>query len=280
MAKSSRSKWKKLHRRQRAQAEVKNTIKRVSKLHKKLELTAKGGISLVPPQDPETRFHFTNPEKNLRVPDPRREYNNDYRNDRTVIDFSKPLRLPPPSTNFYGKSDITAPHPMTVQYETIDADAPIAGHAMTKADLERQIRKAQEAALRHEEEGAASASPADGEEADEEDGPEEYVFGVEDSAPRKVSKKSVATTAAAKKASAPASKNKTNMKKSSKIDMLNEEEEITGKTKISSMSDNHKINNVIVSTSGTSKVKKMGGMSGSSASRIVSSGSKASKKKK
>lgn len=273
MAKSSRSKWKKLHRRQRAQAEVKNTVKRVSKLHHKLKLTAKGGISLVPPQEPEKRFHFTNPDKNLRVPDPRREYNNDYQLDKTVRDFTKPLHLPPPTTNVYGKSDIHAPHPMTRNYEVIDADAPIAGHAMTKKDLERSIRKAQEAALQQNEESSVITSSVGNAVPEEElsDGPEEYVFGIEDSAPKKVSKNS------AKKSSSAAAK------LSQRSSSMAENEEDEGKRankRIKSMSDNHKINNIVVSTSGTAKVKKMGGMSGSAAARVKSSGSKSNKKKK
>lgn len=267
MAKSSRSKWKKLHRRQRAQAEQHNTVKRVSKLNKKLKLTAKGGISLVPPQDPETRFHFTNPEKNLRVPDPRREYNNDYRNNRTVIDFSKPLQLPAPKTNFYGKTDINAPHPMTQHYEVIDADAPIAGHALTKADVERAAAKAAAEALRQNEEHATVGNVQEEEEAS--DGPEEYVFGMEDKAPTRIKK------ASKKSASATIKKSR---------DSRDEESEladgiVTGR-KIRSMEEAHKINNVVVSTTGTSKMKKVSGMSGSAASRVVSSGSAASKKKK
>lgn len=297
MAKSSRSKWKKLHRRQRAKAEAKNTIKRVSKLHKKLELTAKGGISLVPPQEPESRFHFTNPEKNLRVPDPRREYNNDYRHNRVVLDFSKPLQLPPPHTNFYGKSDPNAPHPMTVHYDTIDADAPVAGHAMTKADLERAVRKSQEAA-------AAAAAPlneenlsitsdgmttltVEGNEEDADDGPEEYIFGMEDVAPRRVQKKHKLSS---KKSQAiPPQSYSSTPKLVIKEEGINEQHAAVplgvkkNKKKILSMTETSKVNNVIVSTGGTSKVKKMSGMSGSSASRISSSGGatrKANKKKK
>ena len=30
---------------------------------------------------------------------------------------------------------------MTVQYERVDADTPLGGHAMTKADVERQLQK-------------------------------------------------------------------------------------------------------------------------------------------
>lgn len=262
MAKSSRSKWKKLHRRQRAQAELHNTVKRVSRLNKKLKLTAKGGISLVPPQDPEKRFHFTNPEKNLRVPDPRREYNNDYRGNRVVIDFSKNLKLSPPKTNFYGKSDIHAPHIMTVNYDVIDADAPTAGHAMTKADLERAERKAREAANAANEEGVAQVSsfPVDAEEA--EDGPEEFVFGLDDAAPRKVLKLG--------------KKSKTAVQREKALE--NEEEDYEG-YKISSMSESHQGRSGTISTGGTSKVKRMSGMSGSAASRITSSGSGSSKKK-
>lgn len=283
MTKSSRSKWKKLHRRQRAQAEAKNTIKRVSKLHKKLELTAKGGISLVPPQDAETRFHFTNPEKNLRVPDPRREYNNDYRENRVVLDFSKALKLPPPRTNFYGKSDENAAHPMTVNYEVIDADAPIAGHAMTKADLERAIRKSQEAAASQNESGPLTASNKEESEEEEEGSrPVEYVFGMDDAAPRRVQKKHKLSS----KKSATLSSPKSSV---SKIHLVEEEEGgnpeenrdagLSGKSrkKISSMAEAQKVNNVIVSTGGTSKIKKLDGNSGS---RIRSTGTKSAKAKK
>lgn len=244
MAKSSRSKWKKLHRRQRAQAEVKNTVKRVSKLHQKLRLTAKGGISLVPPQDPESRFHFTNPEKNLRVPDPRREYNNDYRNDRTVTDFSKPLRLAPPKSNVYGKSDIHAPHIMTVNYAVIDADAPIAGHAVTKADVERAAKKAREALLHADEESHSPQTMDRGQDEVDDDGPEEYTFDMGDSAPRKV-----------------------------RHDLMsNDELAPHHSSKIVSMKG--------AQSGGSSKVKKMSGSSGSSAARIVSSGSSTLRKKK
>ena len=50
-------------RRERAQSESGNVAKRIVKLHSKLELAAKGGLSNVPMQDAETRFHFTHPEK-------------------------------------------------------------------------------------------------------------------------------------------------------------------------------------------------------------------------
>lgn len=297
MAKSSRSKWKKLHRRQRAKAESKNTIKRVSKLHKKLELTAKGGISLIPPQEPETRFHFTNPEKNLRVPDPRREYNNDYRQNKVVLDFSKPLQLPPPQSNFYGKSDLNAPHPMTIHYETIDADAPIAGHAMTKADVERAMRKSQEATaasaviLNEDNLSLSSATMTtlnvEENEEDADDGPEEYTFGMEDTAPRRVQKKHKLSS---KKSQAISLQNYSSTPKLVIKEKGVADQHVSvqtaakkDKNKIRSMMETNKVNNVVVSTGGTSKVKKMSGMSGSSASRISSSGgttSNAKKKKK
>lgn len=286
MAKSSRSKWKKLHRRQRAQAEAKNTLKRVSKLHKKLELTAKGGISLIPPQEPETRFHFTNPEKNLRVPDPRREYNNDYRQNRVVLDFSKPLQLPPPRTNFYGKSDVNAPHRMTVQYEVIDADAPIAGHAMTKADLERAVRKSLDA--KEASEVGASNKDADNmatvvmndNEEDNEDGPEEYVFGMEDAAPRRVHKKHKLCAKKSQGISVPKAFSSTKQLVEEEQDEdYAESSELKAKkrTKISSMTEARKINNVVISTGGTSKIKKL---NENVASRIKSSGSISNKSKK
>lgn len=220
MAKSVRSKWKKQQRRERTRDEEENTRKRISQLHGKLRLTVRGGISSVAPQAPEKRFHFLNPELDPRVPNPRKNLNNNYRAELNSVsyDFSKPLRLTPPKTNYYGKSDTTTPHTMTIHYETIDADAPIAGHALTKKDLERLAMKASAGAglssqsghpaNECEEEGAGNsarqqsslrghhvlseACPAhmeiQGNEEDDEDSPEEFVFGLEDGVARKVKK--------------------------------------------------------------------------------------------
>lgn len=170
MAKSSRSKWKKAHRRQKAADEAKNVQRRIKQLHKKLKVTIQGGISNVPPQEPEKRFHFLNPELDPNVPNTSKYLNNNYRAELNHVsyDFTKPLKLPKPKTNFYGKSDPTAPHPMTVNRETIDADAPVAGHALTKADMERMEakRRAQEAlANQQESKPPLSTNEEDAEEA-------------------------------------------------------------------------------------------------------------------
>lgn len=116
MGKSTRSKWKKLNRRERAKDEVGNVLARVEKLNTKLGLCAKGGISKVPIQDPETRFHFTNPGK--RKP-------------------GEKLELSGLTTNPYGKSNPAAPHPVTVNFETVAPEAPIAGCAFTVEDAKR-----------------------------------------------------------------------------------------------------------------------------------------------
>lgn len=267
MAKSSRSKWKKLHRRQKAKEESTNTVKRIKQLHRKLELTAKGGISAVPPQEPERRFHFLNPELDPRVPNTRKDLNNNYRAELNHVhyDYTKPLKLTPPKTNLYGKTDVTAPHPMTQNYLTIDADAPIGGHALTKADMERLVRKsmAQEA-----ETAAATAAAANEESMSEseasgsEDGPEEYVFGMDDSAPRRAGAGASSAVATAKKAT----------KKASGA--------AAGKAdKITSMQAGHKKNGVTVAAGGDAKMKKVGSKAGVSGARLVSSGGKAAQKK-
>eukprot|EP00331_Platyophrya_macrostoma_P008996 CAMPEP_0176420250 /NCGR_PEP_ID=MMETSP0127-20121128/8504_1 /TAXON_ID=938130 /ORGANISM="Platyophrya macrostoma, Strain WH" /LENGTH=216 /DNA_ID=CAMNT_0017800829 /DNA_START=32 /DNA_END=682 /DNA_ORIENTATION=+ len=116
MTKSSRSKWKKQNRRERAKDEVGNVQARLVKLNKKLHLCVKGGISKVPSQDPETRFHFTQPEKRKS---------------------GERLVLSAPSTNMHGKSDAEAPHPVTVNFETVPVEAPVAGCAFTVEDQHR-----------------------------------------------------------------------------------------------------------------------------------------------
>lgn len=116
MTKSTRSKWKKLNRRERAKDEVGNVQARLVKLNHKLHLCVKGGISKVPPQEPETRFHFTKPETRKS---------------------GERLVLAAPSTNLRGKSDVDAPHPATVNFETVPVEAPTAGCAFTVEDQQR-----------------------------------------------------------------------------------------------------------------------------------------------
>lgn len=295
MAKSSRSKWKKLHRRQKAKEESVNTVKRIKQLNHKLALTVKGGISAVPPQEPERRFHFLNPELDPRVPNTRKDLNNNYRAELNHVhyDYTKPLKLSQPKTNLYGKSDLAAPHPMTIQYDSIDADAPIGGHALTKADVERMARRQ----LEKEAEAAAATAMNANEEAsaegDDEDGPEEFVFGMTDAAPRratKSAKKSVATTSKKSAAAAAAASSSSGSRvaamaaaaaATAEEDDGDDELPATGKKadKITSMQAGHKKNGVTVSASGASKMKKVGSRGGSSGTRVVSSGGKAAQKK-
>ncbi|KAH8604092.1 hypothetical protein ERJ75_001751700 [Trypanosoma vivax] len=138
MAKSSRSRWKKAHRRQRAQLLKEAVEQRLDRLNAKLQLAATGGLSEVPHQDPETRFHFVNPAIDPRVPHSGRDGNNNCKEVMCEsLDFSKPLKLPPPRTNFYGKSDTSAPHPTARCYEVVSATVPVAGHALSVEDVER-----------------------------------------------------------------------------------------------------------------------------------------------
>lgn len=113
MGKSTRSKWKKLHKRQRAEAEAANVADRVSKLHHKLKLASEGKLGQMPTQDATTRFHFTAPS----------------------FDARRPLKLPPMTTNPFGKSDPHAPHPQQAHYETLPLNYPIAGKAPTREDM-------------------------------------------------------------------------------------------------------------------------------------------------
>ncbi|KAG5511645.1 hypothetical protein JKF63_07242 [Porcisia hertigi] len=322
MAKSSRSKWKKMHRRQRSQEEATNTLKRIRQLNKKLELTVKGGISAVPPQEPERRFHFLNPELDSRVPNTRKDLNNNYRAELNHVhyDYTKPLKLAPPKTNMYGKTDVSAPHPMTVNYEQIDADAPLAGHALTKADMERLTRKQVEHAKAEAAAAAAACAEedvdgkdygigSDDHEDENEDGPEEYIFGMDDVAPRRASGKQkmrakketglVVPKAKRSAASAPAgaapspksvedSGNRMRTVGSAAAVMADDDEATdhhrhrddgVAANKITSMQTIRKKNGTIVSTSGSSKMKKVGKQSGSSGgTRVVSSGSTAAQK--
>ena len=116
MTKSSRSKWKKFHRRERAEAARPLVTKRIERLKGKLDLCAKGVVSRVPMEDPETRFHFTHPE--LRKP-------------------GEKLVLAPLKTNPYGKSDAAAPHPQAVNVEPVPLHAPIAGKAISVVDQKK-----------------------------------------------------------------------------------------------------------------------------------------------
>ncbi|CAJ1016344.1 hypothetical protein Q4I32_000941 [Leishmania shawi] len=313
MAKSSRSKWKKMHRRQRAQAEAMNTVKRIRQLSKKLELTVKGGISAVPPQEPEKRFHFLNPELDSRVPNTRKHLNNNYRAELNHVqyDYTKPLKLAPPKTNMYGKTDVNAPHRMTVTYETIDADAPLAGHALTKADMERLARRQKQQESETSAEAACaeediSKAEVNSDSCDSDDnGPEEYVIGMNDVAPHRASGKRKANakkgkdfvapkaTMSTASASAGASSSVSVAGPSSRMlaiaaaaAMANEEGSddrprnggVTAVNKISSMQTMRRKNGTVVSTGGASKMKKVGHLSGSSGTRVVSSGTKAAKK--
>ncbi|RNF20280.1 uncharacterized protein Tco025E_03852 [Trypanosoma conorhini] len=177
MAKSSRSKWKKLHKRQRAQEVAAVVEKRVGRLNDKLRLAAQGGLSAVPMEDPETRFHFVNPEMDMNVPQNCKGPNNNFHDIlRESLDFNKPLQLRPAQTCFHGKSDPNAPHPMTQQFELLDAAAPVAGHALTVKDVEH-APQGEERRLRVDHgASAAEASHTDGDEM------EEFVFGCNDAA--------------------------------------------------------------------------------------------------
>jgi len=117
MVKSTRSKWKKAHKRIKAQLDAPNVAKRVARLSHKLNLAATGESSKEPFQDPETRFHFSAPTDSRRP--------------------GQRLSLAQMRTNPYGKSNPDAPHPQTVQYEVMPADAPKAGRALTIHDARR-----------------------------------------------------------------------------------------------------------------------------------------------
>ncbi|KAG5487483.1 hypothetical protein LSCM1_07438 [Leishmania martiniquensis] len=309
MAKSSRSKWKKMHRRQRALAEATNTVKRIHQLHRKLELTIKGGISAIPPQEPERRFHFLNPELDSRVPNTRKDLNNNYRAELNHVhyDYTKPLKLAPPKTNVHGKTNADSPHPMTVMYETVDADAPLAGHALTKADVERLARsRAQEeqdasaAAARAEEDTYQEQGSADM--GSDEDGPEDYLFGMEDAAPRRAGAELKSNAKRERVPPAPKAK-RTAVRAHSAVSVAGsssrmlaaetaataiDEGEPDGHPRNGGMAVAHKIASmqamrkkagVTVSASGTSKMKKVGKPGDSSGTRVVSSASKAAQKK-
>lgn len=296
MAKSTRSKWKKMHRRERAKAERGSTTKRIQQLHHKLELTVRGGISAVPPQEPETRFHFLNPVLDPRVPNTRRHLNNNYTAELNEVtyDYSKPLRLAPPRTNLHGKSDPAAPHPTTLDFETVDADAPLAGRAMTKADVERQLRQQTAAAATVDAASLSSTTTTacGNEEGEDEDGPEEYVLNLEENAPRRVTssaaKKSKKTsssvsshsTGKAKGAGTAATTAAVAKRVAAMANIAAEGEAETSSVatqRIPSMQDIRKKNSVITSASGSSKMKKVG-TSGKSAARVMHNGNEGVKR--
>ncbi|KEG13389.1 hypothetical protein DQ04_01031020 [Trypanosoma grayi] len=178
MAKSSRSKWKKLHKRQRAQQVAAAVLKRVDRLNGKLHLAAEGGLSAVPMEDPEVRFHFVNPEMDKNVPHCSKGPNNNYEDlTRESLDFTKPLRLQPPKTNYYGKSDPNMPHPVTQQFEVVNAVAPVAGHAISVEDVERMTMEEQRQAQQQQ---LSKSNVNDNEEDD--NGMEEFVLGCNDAA--------------------------------------------------------------------------------------------------
>ncbi|KAH9601521.1 hypothetical protein LSM04_003265 [Trypanosoma melophagium] len=191
MAKSTRSKWKKLHRRQRAQGVAAAVAQRVGRLAGKLQLAAHGGLSAVPMEDPETRFHFVNPALDPNIPHNCSGRNNNYEAVvREGVDFSKPLRLTAPRTNFYGRSDPNAPHPMTQQYEVVSADAPMAGHAISVEDAQRMESLAQQVNNQTKITNKTNDNNANEEEVDvkerthddNEDEMEEFVLGCNDAA--------------------------------------------------------------------------------------------------
>lgn len=166
MAKSVRSKWKKAQKRLRVADERKNLLRRVSQLNAKLKLVQKGGISKVPSEAPETRFHFSQPHVNSK----------------------ERLTLEPMSTNPYGKSDPTAPHPTTFKYETLPGWMPSGGKSYSYADRDRleayQAQKQQEellaAAAAAEQNGTVTtAANANADDSDD-DGPMELTIGCND----------------------------------------------------------------------------------------------------
>lgn len=166
MAKSVRSKWKKAQKRLRVADERKNLLRRVGQLNAKLKLVQKGGISKVPSEAPETRFHFSQPHVNAK----------------------ERLTLEPMTTNPYGKSDPTAPHPTTFKYETLPGWMPAGGKSYSYADRDRleayQAEKQKEALLAAaaaaEEENDNTAAGAAGASDNDDDGPMELTIGCND----------------------------------------------------------------------------------------------------
>lgn len=352
MAKSSRSKWKRAHRRERAVQEKRPTAKRISRLHGKLRLAAASLSSLAAPQDVEKRFHFLNPEFDTHVAHPLTKYylphNDDYegfgktrkekkleewrrkkgmsledekeseksKNKKVLtnfhvdpdlqtgeidredniqsqnfgvrhINFNEPLTLSKPRTNFYGKSDPLAPHPQTVQFDTIDADAPVAGHAMTKYDLERMEQRAQQQQQqlqqqheRENEEEEDNEEITDGEDnEDDSNAPVEFQLTLGDGFGSEELKQV-------------ARHNKKNAKRMNALlgsvttthyDDDDDDDDDDNKAKKKTKKDpkaliKNKGNRKTAEVSGSSKVKKMSGAA-AGAKRVVSSGSKAAKNK-
>ncbi|KAF8284386.1 hypothetical protein TcG_07779 [Trypanosoma cruzi] len=265
MAKSSRSKWKKLHKRQRAQEVAAVVQRRVSRLNEKLRLAAEGGLGAVPMQDPETRFHFLNPEMDMNVPQNCKGLNNNFQDIvQESLDFSRPLHLQPPRTNFHGKSDPNAPHRMTQQFELLDASAPVAGHAITVKDAERMaVNKEQE------------QRPTVDHHANEEEGPngmnngdgmmEEFVFGCNDAA---------GETTANTKALLFCVSDAAVVKKKQKSKMAETPQAVP--QRICSMAGAAKNGGRFLQVSGNKKAKRL---SNAISTRLVKSGSRAAKKR-
>ncbi|ORC85436.1 uncharacterized protein TM35_000351800 [Trypanosoma theileri] len=282
MAKSTRSKWKKLHRRQRAQGVASAVAKRVERLAGKLHLAAHGGLSAVPMEDPETRFHFVNPVLDPNVPHNCSGRNNNYEAvAREAVDFTKPLRLPAPRTNFYGRSDPNAPHPMTLQYEVVNADAPIAGHALSVEDVQRMESLAQQVNNQTNNTNNNNDNNANEEEVevkeriqdDNEDGMEEFVLGCNDAA-EETSTNTKALLFGGRHSE---------VKKKSKKAMMTTETAALGSTsaeakapkRITSMENPSKKKNRVVQVSGDKKVKRL---SNTPNTGLVKSGAKTVKR--
>ena len=160
MGKSTRSKWKKMHKRQRAADEAGNVAARVDKLNNKLDLVVQGGLSNVPMEDPETRFHFAAPAAEVRKPGER-------------------LKLAPLKSNPYGKSDPTAPHPQTVTFDTVDKAAPVAGCAISVEDVKR-MQNATAASFQQAFQAAMKRATVQSGQDDDDDAPVEITIGCND----------------------------------------------------------------------------------------------------
>lgn len=165
MGKSTRSKWKKMHKRLRAVDEADNVAARIEGLNDKLDLAVQGGLSKVPMQAPETRFHFAAPQL-----------------EDVARKKGERLFLQPLKTNPKGKSDPAAPHPQTFTFDTVAAAAPIAGCAISVADVNRMqaasvvsFQQAFQAAMQKARQGGSGG-------ADDDDGPVEITIGCNDDA--------------------------------------------------------------------------------------------------
>eukprot|EP00744_Colponema_vietnamica_P003173 GILI01004900.1.p1 GENE.GILI01004900.1~~GILI01004900.1.p1 ORF type:complete len:233 (+),score=69.97 GILI01004900.1:67-699(+) len=159
MAKSVRSKFKKANKRIRVADERRNVLKRVTQLNAKLKLVQKGGISKVPSEEPEKRFHFGQP----------------------VVNAKERMTLPEMTTNPYGKSDASAPHPTTFNFEKLPGWMPAGGKSMSFADRDKLEAYQQQLALAAaaaaaSEHGNVGAAPSD----DDDDGPMEITIGMND----------------------------------------------------------------------------------------------------